>query len=125
MRNRQTGEVHNDIFDRMQALVCVDGDRELLREVVTIFWDESPHLLAGIEAAIISGDADALERTAHRLKGSVGNFGARTAGDLARKLEAMGKTGNLAGAGEASARLREALERLEEALDEFVERSRP
>jgi PAS domain S-box-containing protein len=123
-RKQQTREENNNAFDQKQALVCVDGDLELLREVVAIFWEECPHLLAGIDDAIISGDAVALERTAHRLKGSVGNFGARKVYDLALKLETMGKTGDLANADKASAELREALERLREPLDEFVERSR-
>jgi two-component system, sensor histidine kinase and response regulator len=122
-RKMQTREEYNDIFDRKQALVCVDGDRELLREVVAIFWIEYPQLLTEIDAAIIRGDAVVLERTAHRLKGSVSNFGARIAGDLAQKLETMGKTGDLADAGKACAELHDKLECLREALDEFVERS--
>jgi CheY-like chemotaxis protein/HPt (histidine-containing phosphotransfer) domain-containing protein len=120
---KQTGEENNDVFDRKQALVCVDGDRELLGEVASIFWEECPQLLAGIDAAITRGDAAALERTAHRLKGSVGNFGASTVCELARRLEAMGKAGDLADAGKACAGLHEALEQFRGALDEFVERS--
>ncbi len=117
---RQSKTVRGDVFDRKQALVCVDGDRELLREVVVIFWDECPNLLAEIQCAIISGDSAGLARSSHRLKGSVSNFGARTVCEMLLKLEMMGKTEALAGAGEAFTNLKEEMERFKQALDEFI-----
>jgi signal transduction histidine kinase/DNA-binding response OmpR family regulator len=118
-----SGSDGSAVFNPQQALVCVDGDRDLLREVAAIFWEECPRLLAEINAASLSGDGKALERAAHRLKGSVSNFGASTATDLALKLEMMGRSRDLAGAGETVAGLGEELERLQEALDDFMGRS--
>jgi CheY-like chemotaxis protein/HPt (histidine-containing phosphotransfer) domain-containing protein len=112
------------LFDPEQALVCVDGDRELLSEVAGLFWDECPRLLAEIHDAAESGDCAALERAAHRLKGSVSNFGARSASALAMKLEMMGRGRNLEGAAEAAAGLVEELELLKDALNDFVGRKR-
>jgi HPt (histidine-containing phosphotransfer) domain-containing protein len=109
-----------DIFDREQALVCVDGDRELLREVVAIFWGECPNLLTEIQDAIVGRDSAGLARSSHKLKGSVSNFGARTSCTMAQNLEIMGKTGDFTGAGEVFAALKHEMERLRHALDEFI-----
>jgi PAS domain S-box-containing protein len=87
-------------FDPGAALKRVDGDRELLREVANLFFEDTPRLLAEVRNAIQRGDGKALERSAHTLKGSVGNFGARTAFEAAFSLEQMGRNGDFARASE-------------------------
>ena len=106
-------------FDRDEALECVDGDWELLREVVAIFRDEYPKILAEIRGAVLGRDAAMLAFATHKLKGLVRNFGARSAGKLALELEVIGKTGAFAGAGLALVSLEHEVERLGNQLDEF------
>ena len=108
-----------DVFNVEQALASVDGDMDLFREVVLLFLEECPKTMAGIHAAIVERDAYRLNRSAHALKGSVANFGARTAFEAALKLEIMGRNGNLALAGEAFAGLTEEMARLKEALEKL------
>jgi two-component system, sensor histidine kinase and response regulator len=86
-----------------QALVDLDatlerlgGDRELLENVVQMFLEECPSLIANLRSAVSAGDAKSLELTGHTLRGLVANFGAASVCDLAFKLELMGKEGNLA-----------------------------
>jgi len=55
-----------------------------------------PDSIARIREAIADSDASALDKAAHSLKGSVGNFGARRAFEAAYRLELMGKEGKLA-----------------------------
>ncbi len=43
----------------------------------------------------MKADAYALERTAHSLKGSIGNFGAKRSFDAAYRLEKLGKEGKM------------------------------
>ena len=95
-----------ELFDPKAALVCVDGERELLREVVAIFREECPKLLAEVYDAVVGEDAPGLARSAHMLKGTVCNFGGRTATDMLFKLETMGGTGDFSGAAEALACLK-------------------
>ena len=83
------------LLDLSAALDRIGGDEELLREIAGLFLVEYPILLQEIRIALKRGDAEALERGAHSLKGSVSNFGARLAFEAALTLEAMGRTRNL------------------------------
>lgn len=109
-------------FDEKTALTCVDGDMELFREVVPIFAEESTRLLEELREAVAVGDADAMARSAHRLKGSVGNFGAAGVVELAGDLESMGKNRNLADADSTVRILGNELARLGTALEKFSRR---
>ena len=50
------------------------GDRQLATELVDIFLSEYPHLLEALRASVVHGDAQAIRRAAHALKGTVANF---------------------------------------------------
>jgi two-component system, sensor histidine kinase and response regulator len=107
-------------FNRNAALVQVDGDEELLGELAKMLLDELPIQLTALRDAVARGDSKAIERTAHALKGAVGNFAARGSFDRARDLEMMGRVGDLAYASEALGGLEESLQRLEPALARLV-----
>ena len=108
-----------NVFDRELALASVEGDGELLREVVGLFLEEYPKTMTEIRAAIEEGDPHRLNRAAHALKGSVGNFGGRKAFDAALRLEMMGKDNNLGGADLVFSSLAEELACLRKALEDF------
>jgi HPt (histidine-containing phosphotransfer) domain-containing protein len=79
----------------------VGGDAELLKELADLFLEEYPRLMAELRAAHEQGDAKQVERTAHGLKGSVANFGAKPAVDAASQIEQLGKAGKLETVAEA------------------------
>lgn len=58
-----------EIFDRKTALEQMGGDEELMVELVELFLEDLPERLQEIEAALAAGDAEALSRAAHTLKG--------------------------------------------------------
>lgn len=103
-------------LDRALALERVGGDEELLREIAALFLEECPRMMADIQAAVLAGDAESLERAAHSLKGSVGNFGARRAFRAAARLEAIGRNRDLTPLPEAWSELAAAMEALGPAL---------
>ncbi len=103
-------------LDRAVALERVGGDEDLLREIAVLFLDEVPAMMDEISAAIAGRDGTALERAAHYLKGSVGNFGAKNAFKAALRLEAIGRARNLDAASEAYHELVLAMEQLRPAL---------
>lgn len=113
-----SGEVNQ--LDCAVALERLGGDEELLREVASLFLDEYPGLLREIRHAAENGDASALERAAHTMKGSVSNFGADAVCEAAFTLEQMGRTRNLSGLAPNILRLSEALENLHPALAELA-----
>ena len=83
------------VLDRAVALERVGGDSELLQEMAQLFLDEYPSQLEAVRAAVRARDARALERSAHSLKGSVGNFGAAAALEAALRMELLGRRGEL------------------------------
>jgi CheY-like chemotaxis protein len=107
------GEV---VFDRDATLDRVDGNRELLREIIGLFFDEIPGLLSTIREMITRCDTRALERAAHTLKGAVGNFSAQGAYAAALRVEGIGRSGDLSHVEEAYAELEKEVTRLSEAL---------
>jgi len=85
-------------IDLSRAMEAVDGDRTLLKELISDFMNDYPRQLEHIRSVVESGDAEQVERFAHGLKGSIGVFGAQEAYHLAYQLECMGKKGELSGA---------------------------
>jgi HPt (histidine-containing phosphotransfer) domain-containing protein len=108
-------------LDRAVALERVGGDTALLREIVGLFLEEYPRLLAEIRSSLDSGDPVRLERAAHSLKGSVGNFGARAAFDAALRLELLGRAHDLGPGEDAWQSLQREMERLRPALVEMMQ----
>jgi two-component system, sensor histidine kinase and response regulator len=90
-------------------LAHFDGDADLLRELAEIFINECPKYLSDIYEAISAGDANALQRSAHTLKGSRGNFSTKDAHAPALQLETLGRAGSLDGAAEILRTLKEQL----------------
>ena len=104
------------VFDREALFARVEDDQDLLREIIGLFLDEAPDLLRAIRESLEHRDTASLERSAHALKGSVGNFGAKSAFESALKLETMGRSGDLNGASETLAELEAKISRLQSAL---------
>lgn len=88
------------MLDHELAMSRVGGDAELLKELAGLFLEEYPRLLAELHDAHQQGDAKRIESTAHGLKGSVANFGAKPAVDTALLIEQMGRKGDLTAVGE-------------------------
>jgi CheY-like chemotaxis protein len=82
-------------WDGAKALERVDGDEQLLHEIVQIFLEESPKQLADLKRAVTEADAQLVERTAHGFKGELGYLGMPTLSQRAHELEQMGHTCNL------------------------------
>ena len=97
----------------------VEGDPELLRDIVGLFLLETPELQSAIHESITRQDGRALEMAAHSMKGAVSSFGAQAAREAALKLEVMGREGDLTQATLASAELEREIARLTRALAEF------
>jgi HPt (histidine-containing phosphotransfer) domain-containing protein len=97
-----------------------DGDLDLLRLVAATFLESSPPLLHDMRQAIVAGDAGSVSRIAHRLRGSLANFGADEAVEAAFRLERMGAEGDLAGADAACETLMEGYETLRIGLERLV-----
>ncbi len=77
--------------DIVSLLQRVEGDKELLAEMVQVFLDDLPNLLNTMRDALLQGNMAMLERSAHSLKGAAGNLSAKQAADAAMELEKAAK----------------------------------
>src|SRR5436309_2178619 len=109
MRGREEG---NGAIDRQALLARLGGNQGLLQELAEMLREDAPKALEEIREAIRRGDADGVKLTAHRLCSSIGSFGISPAFTVARKVEALGEAGDLAGARECCASLERALSEL-------------
>ena len=105
-----------NILDMDELLAHVDGDTSLLKEIVVLFMEDCPLLMAGLQDAIARGDAKEIERAAHSLKGSVGSFAAKAAFNSALRLEQIGRSADLHAAPDAYAALEGEIDELKNTL---------
>jgi two-component system sensor histidine kinase/response regulator len=96
------------------AMRNMEGDKDLLAELVEIFVEDYPLRLSEINEALAREDAKTVEHTAHSLKGALGNLGAEAGQRLALRLETLGRDGNLEEAKSAVDDLAKELGRIKE-----------
>ncbi|MCP4251757.1 MAG: response regulator, partial [bacterium] len=103
-------------LDRHEALQRVEGNLELLGEMVGLFVDEYPVVADAIEAGLADGDLEAVASAAHRVKGNLATFAAREAAGAAAQLEAIARAGDPHAAAGAWAHFLEVFSRVESEL---------
>ncbi len=108
-------------FDEAELLERIDNDLTFLAETVQMLADEGRVLMMQVGQAAAAGDASALVRAAHALKGMISNFCAPSVYRLALELEHMGRDGDLSAAAPLVDRLRVRLESLIAELLAFIQ----
>jgi HPt (histidine-containing phosphotransfer) domain-containing protein len=83
-------------FDKADVLRRLDGDEELLREIVRLFLDDSPSLVESMRVAANAHDRKGLRTAAHRMKGAAANLAATALAEAARALEILSESGEAA-----------------------------
>ncbi len=93
-----------------------EDDTDIVAELAGMFVDDTRSGLSALEEAMQKGDAQAVERAAHALKGSSGSMGARGMSGLCARLERAGASGDLSHGFGLLERLEEEFGRVERAL---------
>ena len=86
-----------DTVDMKDLLERLDGDLELLIEVVEISLEDGPRLLEDMRRAISRRDGHSLAVAAHQYKGVALNLSAEPAAGVAAQLEQVGRSSNFEG----------------------------
>jgi len=102
-----------NVFDNDAALRHVEGDRDLLDEIIRIFADQCPRTMFEIQNAIRDADLSVLERAAHSLKGAASNLCAVGVTQSAAELEESARSGD-------SSRSREQFQALESEVEKLL-----
>ncbi len=74
------------------------GEPDVLTEVLNLFLDEAPKRMERLRDAWQDRNTAELQRSAHSLKGSAGNIGARRMYDICKQLDERGKASDFSGA---------------------------
>ncbi|MFZ2493453.1 MAG: Hpt domain-containing protein [Thermoanaerobaculia bacterium] len=91
--NTETSPLDGETLDSLREL----GGDSFLGELAVIFLDDAPAQLAAIENALAAGDSDRLASSAHALKSSAGNMGAKRLNTILSEIEGAGRRGELEG----------------------------
>lgn len=75
------------MWDQDQAIKNLDGDKELLADMIQLFLEEMPLLLANLNDAYRENNLFELGNAAHAIKGSVSYFCATEVSECASRLE--------------------------------------
>ncbi|MGY8563215.1 response regulator [Paracidovorax citrulli] len=116
-------------IDVVQTLASVDNDETFYRRLLSLFRTENTAFLRNFNQALRDGDAEAMMRHAHTLRGSAGTVGAYGVADAAGTLEKAcldnADTESLqALLAETTARLRPVLDAIASALADGTDTSR-
>jgi CheY-like chemotaxis protein len=108
-------------IDRVSLLERVEGDQELLTEMIHLFQEDAPNLLAAMRDALERGDMVVLERSAHSLKGALSNLSAKATAAAALQLEKDANCKNAELAKKSFAQVERAMEQVLPALGELCQ----
>jgi HPt (histidine-containing phosphotransfer) domain-containing protein len=107
------------ILAELVELDPVDG-LELVRDLVQIFFRESPDRLDRMRCGLSLGDGAQLSQAAHAIKGAAAGLGAVELAARAGQIERRARTGDLGGLAAEVDAVELALPGLQQALDLFL-----
>ncbi|MEY4387769.1 MAG: hypothetical protein RLY20_3052 [Verrucomicrobiota bacterium] len=112
-------------YDHKLCLETLDGDEEMFKTLVTLFAETTPALLTRLREEIHAKNAEAVARTAHKLKGSALQFNAQGACTLSVQIEEAAHRGDLSVAEALYPEMRETFTRLEKELQATAKADTP
>jgi two-component system sensor histidine kinase/response regulator len=101
------------------ALGRVDGDKDLLKELVQAFQEDLSERVASLTSAIRRGDDLETFHSAHSLRGPLGILCADKALALAGELETLGRAGQIGEAATVGEAFEVEMTRVAAFLDDF------
>lgn len=88
------GWVNSFPYSREVLVASVDGDEEVVREVIRLYLDSAPGLISAISGALKKEDAAAAADAAHSLKGALMMLRAHPAAGVAKEIELAIRSGD-------------------------------
>jgi CheY-like chemotaxis protein/HPt (histidine-containing phosphotransfer) domain-containing protein len=110
----------NAPVDMSRLVDFTDGDQANLRELVTLYLEQTAQQVEQLEAAVQAGAAQDVRRLAHSCAGASATCGMRRLVPLLRELERQGFEGQLTNATQLSREVHEEFERVHQFLDAYL-----
>ena len=109
-----------NILDTDALKNTVDNNPDLIKELIRLYLENLPKLMARIQDGIIRKDSRLIEESAHALKGMSFNISAQKVADTALSLEKIGRNNDSEKAERIYALLQKDIEELKQALDHLI-----
>ena len=95
----EAGQAKQEVIDRsaLDAIRSIQSDAapDLLVQVVRIYFESAPALIAKLREGFVALDYDAIRTAAHTLKSSSANVGANALAQLCKQLELAARAGSI------------------------------
>ena len=119
-----TSSQHGDL-NWSAALETMEGDRELLIDIVNLILEGWPDLLQQLEEAVSNSDAQVVQLAAHTIGGTMRTFLAEELTNTAARLEELGRSSELGGASELLSALKKQMKAITKELTAFIAEAGP
>lgn len=113
------------MIDYRELMCRVDGNTDLLKQIIKLFLKTAPVLIMRIEEGIRSNNGRQVQHAAHLLKGMISNFAAHTVTATAKEIEENAKCGDLSKSVFLLQSLKEELTLLDKDLDHLANEKNP
>jgi hypothetical protein len=106
----------DNVLDRHQVLARFEGDKVLLRNLISAFFPDGPDLVAAAREAVVCNDGVEFQRITRILRNNLAPLSAHAAREAVDLAELAGRASSLGQAGDALEGLGEEFECLRPAL---------
>lgn len=110
----------SDVLDREELMELIDGDLELLSDMLESYDEEARDKLHDLELALTDQKAEEAATHAHTIKGMLWAFAAQKAGSTALQLELEAKSGDVAKANQLLPELKSNMDEARAALSNLL-----
>lgn len=108
-----------DSSTREDILDLMDGDSEMVIDLIESLMESSPELMAELQEGLASGDSQKVKSAAHTLKSSNAQLGALNFAELCLEMEIIGKSSDLSNAGSVYESIQREYSKVEQALNSW------
>lgn len=109
-----------NLIDFEELLERTENDRELMRDLVTIFQEEFPERHQSLREAVASKNAALVVMEAHALKGMLSNLAAIEAAAAVAELERLGRSNETSKFPESFSHFEAIAKELSRQVEEFM-----
>jgi CheY-like chemotaxis protein/HPt (histidine-containing phosphotransfer) domain-containing protein len=123
LQKQDTGELmppREAALDEAAILDRVGGNREVLQQLIGVFYQDCNNYMDQLKAAIKRGNAQEVRSLAHTIKGMVSFFGVKSATNAAVKVEQAGIREELSAANQLFGALARELSQFEACLSRYA-----
>ncbi len=122
--NKANRPLEDASINLSELLARVDNDRELLRELLSIFKREFPEHLRALQNAVAANDAVQAAGVSHTLKGMLANLAVTKAAASASRLERLARAGEISSLGDALAAFEKEVQGLLPEMESYLAEAR-